>query len=95
VIRNPDILILDEATSSLDVETEAAIQESLAQLTKGRTTIAIAHRLSTLRAANRLIVLEKGRVAEVGTHMELMKQKGIYYKLVIAQRQISSTTEEK
>ncbi|MDR0292537.1 MAG: ABC transporter ATP-binding protein/permease [Oscillospiraceae bacterium] len=87
VIKDPPILIFDEATSSLDVETEAAIQDSLQKLTKGRTTIAIAHRLSTLRAADRLIVLDKGRIAEMGTHVELLKRKGIYYNLVIAQRQ--------
>jgi ATP-binding cassette subfamily B protein len=89
VIKNPDILILDEATSSLDVETEAAIQESLSRITKGRTTIAIAHRLSTLRNADRLVVLNEGSVAEVGTHAELLKQKGIYYDLVMAQRKSS------
>jgi len=86
VIKNPDILILDEATSALDAETEASIQESLDRVIKGRTTVAIAHRLSTLRNADRLIVLDKGAVAEVGTHIELLKMKGIYYKLVMAQR---------
>ena len=96
IIKNPDVLILDEATSSLDVETESAIQESLNNLTKGRTTVAIAHRLSTLRSADRLIVLDKGKVAEAGTHVELLKKKGIYYKLVMAQRQTSkqSTDEQ-
>ncbi|MEI6579111.1 MAG: ABC transporter ATP-binding protein [Eubacteriales bacterium] len=93
IIKNPDILILDEATSSLDVETESVIQESLNRLVKGRTTIAIAHRLSTLRSADRLFVLDEGRVAESGTHMELLKQKGIYYKLVMAQRQTSKITD--
>lgn len=94
IIKNPDILILDEATSSLDVETEASIQESLDRLTEGRTTIAIAHRLSTLRNADRLIVLDKGGIAEVGTHNELLKSKGIYYNLVMAQRK-SAAKEEK
>jgi len=93
IIKNPDILILDEATSSLDVETESLIQSSLNKLVKGRTTIAIAHRLSTLRNADRLIVLDEGQVAEVGTHMELLKKKGIYYKLVMAQRQGSKNPE--
>ena len=89
IIKNPDLLILDEATSSLDVETEAAIQDSLNRITKGRTTIAIAHRLSTLRNADRLVVLSEGAVAEVGTHSELLRKKGIYYDLVMAQRQSS------
>lgn len=87
VLRNPEILILDEATSALDPETEEAIQEALARLVKGRTTFAIAHRLSTLRNADRLVVIEKGRVAEVGSHNELMKKGGIYSSLVMAQRQ--------
>ena len=89
IIKNPDILILDEATSSLDVENELAIQESLGRLVKGRTTIAIAHRLSTLRNADRLVVLDKGMIAEAGTHAELLAKKGIYYNLVMAQRQSS------
>ena len=89
VLRNPSILILDEATASLDVETESKIQEALLRLTKGRTTIAIAHRLSTLRHADRIIVLDKGYLAEIGTHTELIRKKGIYYNLVMAQKQTS------
>ncbi len=89
LLHDPRILILDEATSALDTETEKSIQETLQKLTKDRTTIAIAHRLSTLRNANRLVVLDKGTVAEVGTHEELLKKQGIYYNLVMAQRQMS------
>lgn len=89
LLRDPKILILDEATASLDTETEKSIQDSLEVLIKDRTTIAIAHRLSTLRNATRLVVLDKGTVAEVGTHEELLQKKGIYYGLVMAQRQMS------
>jgi len=87
ILRNPKILILDEATASLDTETESKIQEAMQKLIKGRTTLAIAHRLSTLKFADRLIVLEKGNLAEIGSHEELLKAKGIYYNLVMAQRQ--------
>jgi ATP-binding cassette subfamily B protein len=89
LLHNPRILILDEATSALDTETEKQIQDALRILSKDRTTIAIAHRLSTLRNATRLVVLDKGTIAEVGTHDELIQKKGIYYNLVMAQRQMS------
>lgn len=89
VLSNPSILILDEATASLDIETEGVIQEALQRVTEHRTTIAIAHRLSTLRNADRLFVLEKGEIAEIGTHTELMEKQGIYYKLIMAQRNMA------
>lgn len=81
ILADPQILILDEATSAVDTETELAIQKSLEQLEKGRTVLSIAHRLSTLRNATHLIVLDDGRVTESGTHAELMAMKGTFYKL--------------
>jgi ATP-binding cassette subfamily B protein len=90
ILHDPKILILDEATSSLDSATEKKIQAAIARLVKGRTTFAIAHRLSTLRNADRLIVLDDGKVAEVGTHEQLMDRKGIFYNLVHTQQQTSA-----
>ena len=89
ILHNPRILILDEATSSVDVETEKQIQEAIGRLTKGRTTFAIAHRLSTLRNADRLIVLDGGKISEMGTHAELMEKKGDFFKLVETQSQVT------
>ncbi|MBR5280934.1 MAG: ABC transporter ATP-binding protein [Clostridia bacterium] len=89
LLRDPKILILDEATASLDTETEKQIQEALQLLIQDRTTIAIAHRLSTLRNATRIFVLDKGGLAETGTHEELLAKKGIYHDLVMAQRSMS------
>ncbi|MBE6558406.1 MAG: ABC transporter ATP-binding protein [Ruminococcaceae bacterium] len=85
LIHNPPILILDEATAALDTETEKLIQDAIDKLTDNRTTFAIAHRLSTLRNANKILVIDHGRIAEFGTHKELLDQRGIYYKLVMAQ----------
>jgi ATP-binding cassette subfamily B protein len=96
ILHNPRILILDEATSALDTETEKLIQDALQRLCENRTTIAIAHRLSTLRNATKLLVLDKKTVAEVGTHEELVeKEGGIYQSLVIAQREMSTIRKKK
>lgn len=89
ILHDPRILILDEATSSVDVETEKQIQEAIQNLVKGRTTFAIAHRLSTLRNADRIFVLERGEVVEMGTHEELMAKNGAFKKLVDVQSQLS------
>ncbi|HCK10947.1 MAG: ABC transporter [Gemmatimonadetes bacterium] len=90
ILHNPRILILDEATSSLDTSTERKIQRAIGRLVEGRTTFAIAHRLSTLRSANRLIVMDEGCVAEVGTHEELMERQGIFYRLVKTQQDVTA-----
>ena len=90
ILHNPRILILDEATSSVDVETEQKIQQAIDRLVQNRTTFAIAHRLSTLRNADRLFVIEKGKGVECGSHEELMEKKGIYYRLVETQREAAN-----
>jgi ATP-binding cassette subfamily B protein len=91
ILHKPRLLILDEATSSVDTETEKQIQQALDRLVEGRTTFAIAHRLSTLQAADRLIVLEKGRIVEQGLHAELVDKKdGVYAKLHKTQMEMSN-----
>ncbi|MGI8429830.1 MAG: ABC transporter ATP-binding protein, partial [Solirubrobacteraceae bacterium] len=82
VLRNPPVLVLDEATSSLDTQTEAAVQAELERLAQGRTTITIAHRLSTIRDAEQIVVLDQGRIAERGSHEELLDRGGLYAALV-------------
>ncbi len=87
LLSDPAILILDEATSSIDVQTEKALQEGLNQLLKGRTSFIIAHRLSTIRNCDRIMYIDAGGIAESGSHDELMARKGLYYKLYTAQNQ--------
>ncbi len=82
ILRNPPVLLLDEATSALDTQTEAAIQSELERLSEGRTTITIAHRLSTVRDADQIVVLDHGRIAERGTHDQLLEEGGLYAALV-------------
>ena len=89
ILHDPRILILDEATSSVDVQTEVQIQEAVSRLVRGRTTFAIAHRLSTLRNADRLVVLDGGRIVEAGTHSELLSKEGVFYNLVRLQQEVS------
>ena len=93
ILHNPRILILDEATASVDTDTEKQIQDAIARLVRGRTTFAIAHRLSTLRNATRLVVLKDGKVAEVGTHEELIEKKGEFHRLVQAQQDLNKIIE--
>jgi ATP-binding cassette subfamily B protein len=85
MVYNPKILVLDEATSSVDTETELKIEQAIEVLMKGRTSIIIAHRLSTVQRADKILVLHKGEIRETGSHQELLKQRGLYYKLFLLQ----------
>jgi ATP-binding cassette, subfamily B, putative efflux pump len=85
-LKNPPLLILDEATSALDLESEHLIQETLERLAKNRTTLIVAHRLSTITHADRIVLIENGKIVESGTHEELMNKKGSYYKLFMIQQ---------
>lgn len=85
LIRNPRVIIFDEATAALDVESEKYIQDSIDEMIKGRTTFIVAHRLSTIRKADRIIVLHQGKIAESGTHSALLDLGGIYSRMVSVQ----------
>ena len=93
ILKDAHILILDEATSSVDTETELQIQQALERLIVGRTTIIIAHRLSTIRNADTIVVLEGKQIKEMGTHDQLMAEKGLYRRLYTVQRQIDTQIE--
>lgn len=85
LLRNPRILLLDEATSSLDSQSERLVQEALDHASQGRTTVAVAHRLSTIQRADVIYVIDHGRIAETGTHEQLMARKQMYFELVQSQ----------
>jgi subfamily B ATP-binding cassette protein MsbA len=87
VVRDPEVVIFDEATSALDIESEKHIQNSIDNMIKNRTTFIVAHRLSTIQKADRIVVLQKGRIVEVGTPAELRAQNGVYSRLVALQTQ--------
>ncbi|RWS15751.1 ABC transporter: subfamily ABCB/MDR-like protein [Dinothrombium tinctorium] len=93
LVRKPKILLLDEATSALDFESEALVQSALDRASQGRTTVIVAHRLSTVQAADKIVVIEKGIVREIGSHSGLMADRGLYYQLVKSQEQETDETE--
>ncbi|RAK23493.1 ATP-binding cassette subfamily B protein [Anoxybacillus vitaminiphilus] len=93
IALNPKILVLDEATANIDTETEEAIQEALSRMRKGRTTIAVAHRLSTIQDADQILVLHRGEIVERGNHQELLAKKGLYYKMYLLQNGLVDEVE--
>src|ERR1700753_298184 len=94
IVSNPKILLLDEATSALDSKSERAVQHALEQVSHGRTTLVVAHRLSTIKQADNIIVIAEGNIFEQGSHAGLMERKGIYHDLVQAQELKSSDKSE-
>src|SRR5207244_6633152 len=94
ILAAPEVLILDEATSNLDTESEQLIQESMQELLKGRTSFVIAHRLSTIAGADVIVVMDAGRIVERGTHEELMRARGMYFEMVTRQREAMAAVEE-
>ena len=90
VYKNPDFLFFDEATNALDAKNERVIMENLQEFYKGKTVVVVAHRLSTVQNADNIVVLDKGKIAEQGTHKELVKKQGIYYTLVKNQLELGS-----
>ena len=90
VYKNPDYLFFDEATNALDANNEREIMEHLHEFYKGKTVVVVAHRLSTVRDADNIIVLDKGKIAEEGTHKELVERKGLYYRLVKNQLELGN-----
>ena len=91
ILADPRVLILDEATSSVDAEAEYLIQQALEKVLNGRTALVIAHRLSTIRNADKIIVLDQGRIVEVGNHRELMSRRGLYRQLYTRQMELTPT----
>jgi ATP-binding cassette subfamily B protein len=85
ILRNPSVLLLDEATSALDAESERAVQDALETLMEGRTTLVIAHRLATVQSAERIVVMEQGRIVASGTHADLVRHGGLYARLAALQ----------
>ena len=86
VLKNPPIMILDEATSALDTESERLVQDALEKMMRGRTSLVIAHRLSTVQKADTIVVMQNGEIVEQGSHQELLKRKGVYHRLVEMQQ---------